>query len=352
MIVREFSLQLLNHMHSFRLIRATHFLLLCICLCACSTEQELPLPEADPQLVVNGLFTPDSTWKINVSRSNTLAYYEFEPVYVENAVVRLWAEDSLLGTLAYAGRGNYRLATYPRAGVTYRVRVEAPGYEAVEASDRIPLSVPQIENPQWDFTRRVTLSDNDGVVYSSFPINFDLIDPRQTTNRYLIQLAQRDSCDCRHLVSYPHVNRLDEGLLLYGFTTRFPLGESVAKQHGLLMFSNTLLTARSTPIECYQDTSALFHIHYESTTGSDTLWLGQATSYGYDHVSPKPYIRTYLDAWNMSEALYRYHLSYLTQAYNTSDPFAVHINLYSNLSNRRGIFAGYQRKWFLLYQRG
>ena len=52
----------------------------------------------------------------------------------------------------------------------------------------------------------------------------------------------------------------------------------------------------------------------------------------------------YLDAYSLSENMFLYEKSYLTQQYNKVDPFAEPSNVFSNIKNGYGIFAGYQRK--------
>ncbi|WNJ18452.1 DUF4249 family protein [Pontibacter sp. G13] len=318
----------------------------------CANVSQIPFPETAPQLVVNCVFSPDSTWKVNVSQTRGLGDFSYEPHYIEHARVILWEADSLLDTLSYDRNGNYLFSQKPISGVVYRIRVEATGYDPVEASDMIPEQVPVIENLVWDQSRKVTLGDEMGGVYSSFPINFELVDSGRSINRYLLQLTQIDSCDCLDHPYRPHLNRKTDGWTTYGLDHRVPVAESAGKKHGRLMFTSEALLTDRTAMEAYSDTGYLFYVHHIPETGMDTLWRGNTSAWGEYNAPRKQYVRTYLDAWNMSDALYRYHLSYWTQSYAAGDPFAYHINAYSNTTNQLGIFAGYQRKWFLMYAHG
>ncbi len=322
---------------------------------SCASITELSLPPESPQIVINGLFTPDSTWKINVSPSHDVLYYNPKRDFLEDATVMLWEEDSLMGTLSYAGQGNYRLNAYPKAGVTYRVRVEADGFEPVEAEDQIPLNTPEIRDPFWDFGREVVAIDYLGVAFTATPLTFQLLTSSPAPKFCMIQLAVADSCDCMNgqepIVYGP--NRFGPGnYLSFSLDNRFPLNEPIANRSSFLMFSTETIGEGMVDIEVFMpDTTFLLYNHFFQVR--DSLYFNQGSgSRQYFPPLQKTYVRMYLEVWNMSEALYRYRLSYLTQGYNTADPFATHINVFSNTTNRRGIFAGYQISRLLIYQFG
>lgn len=104
----------------------------------CTNVIELELPEQEPRLVVNGIFNPDSTWRIEVSGSQSAlsdAAYE----QVQHAQVELYQGERLLYTLPHAGAGQYvSQEIYPEALVPYTLKVTAPGYPAVQASSFAP----------------------------------------------------------------------------------------------------------------------------------------------------------------------------------------------------------------------
>lgn len=338
---------------TLRIIVRTPQLLVFFFMFSCTQVTELQIPDPEPELIVNGLFTPDSTWKINVSTNTSIYNSDYEPTYLDHAKVSLWEDDSLLGTLIPSGRGNYRLNRYPKAGTTYRLLVEADGFSPVSAEDRIPIHVPEIDNIIWDLDREVVLGDQTGGVYTTNPLTFDVIHHPDEPEYYRVQQILLDSCDCLDHPIWPLVDFLDDPPIFLGLDTRFPLCEPSARDHNILMFRDDGIEGLSTTIECYSsDTLNAFYSYSLPRSDNDTLWLYDYNGIGPDQTPRKTYVRMYLDTWNMSESLYRYQLSYLTQGYNSGDPFAVHINVFSNTSNRRGIFAGYQRKWFLFYQRG
>lgn len=64
----------------------------------------------------------------------------------------------------------------------------------------------------------------------------------------------------------------------------------------------------------------------------------------------KRYTEEYwLEVVGMSEDYYKYQKSYINQVTNLSNPFSSTIEVYSNIENGVGIFAGYNRQMIHFY---
>ncbi len=123
-------------------------LLLAVLTTGCETIIDVELPEHEPRLVVNSLFEADSLWHVEVGRSQGIRETDLLLECVTDATVELLREGRVLGTLSYADEAPCLSAAYRNPdlrvepGAQYTVRVTAPGFEPAEATGRTPEAVP------------------------------------------------------------------------------------------------------------------------------------------------------------------------------------------------------------------
>ncbi|MEM7654628.1 MAG: DUF4249 domain-containing protein [Bacteroidota bacterium] len=326
--------------------------LILLCLLSCATFTERPIPDVSPRLVVNALFNPDSTWKINVSRNTTIDDTAFFAHYLADATVKLWEEETFLGELAYASSGNYVLPSFPQVGLTYRVEVSAPGYEPVWAENQIPQISEELST-LWELDRPVSLTDELGAVFQSYPLTLSLTDVPEETNYYRVGITFRDSCACDH-ANPPFMDRWEDRLHKTRASTQDPIVPAVSRQHGLILMEDVSFADQAKALELYADTTGYLYNYFQPISFQpDSILNFRGISFSWpielSRTPRKERIEIYVDVWSISAALHDYYLSYLTQAYNTADPLAVHLNVVSNVVGGRGIFAGYQRRLVLAY---
>ncbi len=144
---------------------------------SCQKQVEIQIPKSPPKLVVNCLFTQDSIFKVQLASSS----YIFDTTYryIDNATVNLFANNILIEKLNYKGKGKYETATYtPNTHIKYRIEISAEGYETVFASSELPPKV-QINNINANIYSQET--DNNEL-YSNIQIEFS--DPDEIKNFY------------------------------------------------------------------------------------------------------------------------------------------------------------------------
>lgn len=124
-------------MNRLHLIIST--LVLALVFTAC--EKEIPFKGeiAKRKLVLNADFSPDSTWKVNLSHSLSIGETG-QTGPITNAVVRIKnAQDQTVATLDHTGEGIYTSSTLrPNHSENYSVEAEALGYTMVSATDLAP----------------------------------------------------------------------------------------------------------------------------------------------------------------------------------------------------------------------
>ncbi len=123
---------------------------------ACERDLDTEVPTAPPQLVVNSVFTHDSTWSIELSSSATSTNQpNFAPLSVAQLTLTADGEpvtdlvlDSAYVTRSIQGIDRLfkvyqfnALNSMPRQNESYEVQVIHPNYSPVSASGRLPSPV-------------------------------------------------------------------------------------------------------------------------------------------------------------------------------------------------------------------
>ncbi len=106
-------------------------------LFSCTKEVDLDIPELPQKVVVNSLFCPDSAIKVHVSLSTQIKNPNIN--YVENASCFLYENDLLIKTFGTQINGYYNSFYNPKAGKKYKIEVVVPGFEKVWAETSIPF---------------------------------------------------------------------------------------------------------------------------------------------------------------------------------------------------------------------
>jgi len=97
----------------------------------------MPFPEGKEQLVLNSILHPDSTIKVSLTKTLPLGTTGSGFPVVDNAEIRLYEDDLLVGMPAYQD-SIYILEYLPKAGKEYSIEVEVPGFATLKASDVVP----------------------------------------------------------------------------------------------------------------------------------------------------------------------------------------------------------------------
>jgi hypothetical protein len=167
-------------------------------LFACEKEIEFNGDEIKTKLVLNGLLSPDSTVKINLSESRF--FLDDNPIkIINNATVDLWKDGIKIENLSNTGAGNYVGTYIPKIGDNIRITASCDGLDPVESSTEIVTPTPIISVDTINFREeRVYFQyHEDEIIYidsSSYfsMINFDMDitfkDPKDIPNYYNINL--------------------------------------------------------------------------------------------------------------------------------------------------------------------
>ena len=281
-------------------------------LSACEQVIEPDLPEHTPRLVLQAFCTPDSTWVAFVGRSaGILESLPGRARLVADAEVELLAGDRVIDELEFFQRE--RVYVWEKgalqAGESYSLRVSAPGFATIEATDAIPRPVPTAIVSY----RTNTSARSESRIRGDLSIKLEIQDPPGETNYYQLRMFFFFSSE-RY-----------EG----SFSTKDP---SIMADNGVdFLFEGEGSFSGSAPFF------------------KDTLFDGQthAIELSGNYNAPE-HTRFYVQVLYASETYYEYLRSARLHESTQGNPFAEPVSVYSNVENGYGIFAGYSSQTFEL----
>ena len=138
------------------------FLVFTLIIAACTTVVDFDIPQNKPKVVVNALFSPDSVWRIQISRSNSILDNRhgsfFDPV--GDAVVTILDQnnqlvESITGFSDKYFRYSYKGKTKPLLGQSYTIQVDVKDEPNIKALNKVPTLVP-ITSVEIDSSRFIS----------------------------------------------------------------------------------------------------------------------------------------------------------------------------------------------------
>lgn len=295
------------------------FFLLSVSLIYISCEKVIPF-EGDvntPKLVINSVFESDSTFKVHVSSSRSVIdTSSFENI--DDAVVTIKdGNGNVIEVLNHVVNGFYKGLVLPEENTTYILEVNHPNYANITASDSLPS--PIIINSVDTSTILDPINGN----RLRISMNFD--DPENNQNYYLLETYSVNE--------YLIVENLDTIEYELDTTKQFMVltdevfqnGGSPWRDQGL--FNDLLFNGQNKTLE--------IEIPNENWSGSED---------GYDWSYKTLTLRLYLHNITISYYYYRTSLELFQNA--SGNPFAQPVQVYSNIENGFGVFAGSQISFF------
>jgi hypothetical protein len=267
-------------------------------LSACELIVDIDVPFDGSQLTVNSFFTPDSLWSATVTLNRHIL--DKDPINrVENALLVVYEDTTPIDTLDYKGEGKYRSDNgTPENGKQYSIRCEAPGYAPVEGRSVTPLPAPLHE---------VTTETISVAHQSNTRIRIKFHDDVAVSNYYQISVAAlyENFSQNGTIHEYWSEVRIEP--------TDAELYSQYIQLHNTLLFKDILFNGKETEL-VLKLAYPLFHAGGLMVT-----------------------LRT------LSEDYYKYKNTVGIQEETTGNPFAQPVNVYKNIENGFGIFAGYSR---------
>lgn len=279
---------------------------------SCEKEIELNAEEQQPRIVVNCTFNETDTVKVELSESRSLLESPILPL-IEDADLRLYRQDGTeIGAFTYSPsiytNTHYSLAADElEPGNTYTIKANKSTFESVEASSYIPSKI--IINA-IDTTTNIPQQNE-----MKFTVNFS--DNAAEKNYYILSST---------VVVYT-IEDMDDTLILFksvGMSTKeFIAANGNQEPDGTIYGAQFVFT--------------------------DELFNGENFSFDYQQELNYPGefedVESYCEVriQNVSEDFYKYQRSLAVYQSTENSPFAEPVQVYTNVKNGFGLFAGYSQ---------
>lgn len=284
-------------------------ILLAIVLSSCEKIIEIDIEDAEVNLVVNALFNNDSLWKVEISQSKHV-FDTSNIKMVNDATVTIKSSTGNEILLTYDKNGMYISQTdKPIQGETYSLEVLHSTLENVNAISSLPSPV-QFTNLELGGKYFINGEEN-----KELKVNF--IDSQQE-DYYMLK--------CSALFWYWE---FDSNLTVadtsyYEASLSFMTNSTYVSENGLDYYRNYILFSD----EYFNGSEVSVNLLIpENNFIQDTVW-----GYGID--------KLYVSLSTISKDYKLYQTSYDKYLSIQGDPFAQPVQVYTNINNGFGIFAG------------
>lgn len=279
----------------------------------CERTVDLDIDEPPPRLVVNSSFTLGERVEVTVSKSQSILDNDL-PEYLADAVVTLYQGETFLEQLELFIDPAPRIPPYyvttsfkAEAATTYTIRVEAVGFETVEAHSFIPEPV-SLSGLLVSDLREGTGSESYSRQFS-YQIQVDFEDPQDEENYYHLNVFQEifDISVTQNGDTVVQSRRLE----------RLPLVTSNNRIVPDMLIGGLLIKDKPAPEDLTFDVSIEIVPEFEA--------LG----------------KIYAELRTVSKEYYLYFTTFNRQQNQSDGPFNDPIIIFNNVENGHGYFAGY-----------
>ncbi len=289
------------------------FLLIISFFIACQKEIEVEYPKLESKLVINSLFTPDSLFKVRVTKSsgmnNTL------DDIVQDAACEIWSNNQLLETLRYTKNGFYISELLkPDVGKSYTIKVSHPNFKMATATSYVPTKT------SFSIIDTVNFEEVDYLNETCFfgtTLQFD--EEKQQDNFY--EIIVKD-------IKYK--NRKKENLDYERYVRRYKSKDIIIQNEEIIEYNpNTIIFSdkKITKQTCDLKFSFELGVLYTYPKGI------------YRHNAVVYFVSASQDYYKYKKHLIKHKANQQSNIWNgAGDP----VVMFTNVENGYGIFAGYQ----------
>ncbi len=276
-----------------------------------SCRKEIPFnaEEVAPKIVVNSLFSTDSIWSAHIGRSaGILDTADYSSIPDATAFI-YDADNNQVAELLYQGNGLYTDTTsMPIENQEYRIEISAPGFQDISASNAIPSAVPIIA------LDTLTATNEEGLAILQVDVVID--DPANINNYYLIEMWLS--------------GEYQWGGITYEYSDRMEISSN----------DPYIETTNTFDFDGFENAYNYFLLSDENFDGED--YTLSFSVINWEDVKKDVDLNLFgeIRLLNSSEAFYNYRTSYEVYDNANGNPFATPVQVYSNINNGIGIFAG------------
>ena len=296
---------------------------------SCEKSIEVELPTVDEKIAVMGLFSTDEVFSVKISHSKHI-FDTSSTFHLDKVIIDFYENKTFIETLENKGSVFGRLKFVSPSGFkcsekkSYTINVSATGFETVFAENTVPEPVQILvvdtstviaELPDWYFGHLGPFNQ----IRLLLECRIRFKDPPGISNYYTLQIETQA---CRQIV-----DSLGDKIWSYTGTGQLPYVSYDQIVENLLNNEDAI---------CGWECIYL----YKKVCFSDKLIDGE--EYELVILLDKELLKgkTYFKLYSLSREYYLFAKSRFPKSKNHNDPFAEPVQVYSNIQNGVGIFAG------------
>ena len=299
---------------------------------ACERNLEEEIPEAAPQLVVNSIFTHDSTWVIEVSATaspRTGQYYlpidkthfklhengtEVTDFYIDSTEVVRLVEGMDIPFRVYQFKSR---RSEPEHTVDYDLSIICPGFQPISVGAQLPSSVMVSKSDSVQTEQEVeTIGDREMRLYE-----------------FSIQAPSEGQYFAIEIINVPSNGDGSQKIDFFSTDEVFQGNEAGSNGSGKTGTDGT--ESLATGGRLYDTNQGIFFSNESFTDGARDFSIYVDTEYGGDNS------KLFLRILTLSDDLYRYASGSANQGNGAIGPLNSSPESFSNVSGGYGIFAGF-----------
>jgi hypothetical protein len=367
---------------SIKYFSVVYGLVLLLLITSCIKDMEITIPDLPEKVVACCLFNPKDNWELTLS--NTKTVNNTNESYIENATVEITSDSGEIISLNYKGKGVYAANSNPEVGETYTLKINIPGYDEITAQSRIPFAASvQVEDIKFNWIKY--LYPNDLLDYDVFPLTIHFeqtvekahflfrahhFNPEYGYTRYMLTSASLKKLEEAGLLKEAAIQLLefvdkwqvhpetftDCLNVIDDWDTRiryYNILESELKKKNITQHEYEAFL----PSECFEDDNWLNNISYdtytiigngENITKADLLYADANLNYSMEN-NKKRNEEYWLEVTQGDSNYLEYYRTYILQVSQRINPYSEPVQVFSNINNATGIFAGYNRQMIHLF---
>lgn len=348
-------------------------------LISCTKDLELPYEKPDQTMVVNCLFSEAAPWKVTLTRIKS--FTEPSDSYVEDARVAIVPENNDTIHLTYSKNGIYLSEEMPASGIEYQLVINDGQPDKITAKSSIPLK-PTISEIKPSTQNTIYFSNANLSDYEVLPLDFKITgDDQANFVRFRLSAFNTKWGYTREVVTKATISELREAKFPEDFVRElekligvslptnqyFTIIRKMGEKYGLPGNGPTGIGTAASKVKKIKvttryDDAFRSQILFSNSNGFNNVSKDKFNVFGeYSELKEVSLFVSYIPVLNkndetdykeeywlevvgMSADYYKYQKSYIKQVVNQKNPFASVIEVYSNIQNGVGIFAGYNRQ--------
>ncbi|MBE9466773.1 MAG: DUF4249 domain-containing protein [Bacteroidetes bacterium] len=294
---------------------------------SCSKIIPIDDPDNEKHVDVIGVMNSDSILKVNVSKSvsilqssENLYYEENNSIlskidFVSNATIKIYENNVYKDTLLFTEYGNYLANFKPVVGNKYKIEVNVPNCEQVDAENIVPEKV-KIDSINTSTVSGSSFIDEEKMLRCE--IHFT--DPSDVSNYYYLNVFGKityksydESLECFFVETYSK---------FIDFDTNDPMVDNDSKLNNGIVFKDDLINGKNYTL----------NIEFDKNFSDTTMF--------------------HFNLYSISSDYYLY-LKSIDKQINAKDggPFTESVPVYTNVNNGVGIFAGTNKSTYSILVR-